>query len=90
MRRIAAILVYYGLTINAADIAGDKYLNFTLALFVEIPACLLNWLIMEGMSRRMALSSMFVLSGGTCVLYAAMPTSEYIITIRYELVMIIL
>lgn len=76
-RRMSITLVYYGLNINATDIEGDKYLNFALASFVEIPACLLNWLIMEGMSRKMALASMFVLSGTTCVFFNLTPQGEY-------------
>jgi len=77
LRRIAVTLVYYGLTISATDIAGDKYLNFSLASFVEIPACLLNWLIMEGMSRRMSLSCMLILSGLSSVLYNLVPNCKY-------------
>ncbi|XP_025418680.1 solute carrier family 22 member 5-like, partial [Sipha flava] len=72
---IAATLVYYGLTIGATDIAGDKYLNFSLASFVEIPACLLNWAIMEGMSRKNSLCCVLVLSGVTCFLYILLPAS---------------
>jgi hypothetical protein len=68
--------VYYGLTIGATDIAGDKYLNFSLASFVEIPACLLNWAIMEGMSRKNSLCCVLVLSGVTCFLYILLPASE--------------
>lgn len=74
--RIAVTLVYFGLTINATDIAGNKYMNFALASFVEIPACLLNWLLMESFSRRTALSSMFMLSGVFCIMYNLTPASE--------------
>ncbi|XP_027842262.1 solute carrier family 22 member 21-like [Aphis gossypii] len=83
---IAVTLVYYGLTISSTDIAGDKYLNFSLVLFVEIPACLLNWLIMEGMSRKMSLSCMFVLSGVTCVTYNLMSGELYLIKLSLFLV----
>lgn len=83
---IAVTLVYYGLTISSTDIAGDKYLNFSLVLFVEIPACLLNWLIMEGMSRKMSLCCMFVFSGVTCVTYNLMPSELYLIKLSLFLV----
>ncbi|KAL5236445.1 hypothetical protein ACI65C_003855 [Semiaphis heraclei] len=83
---IAVTLVYYGLTISSTDIAGDKYLNFSLVLFVEIPACLLNWLIMEGMSRKMSLCCMFVFSGVTCVTYNLMPSEFYLIKLSLFLV----
>lgn len=78
--RIAIVLVYFGLSINATDIAGgNKYLNFSLVALVEIPACVLNWMVMEGLSRKMALSSMFVLSGITSVAYALAPSREYLL-----------
>lgn len=76
-RRVAITLVYYGLTINATDIAGDKYLNFVLVSLVEIPSCVLYWMIMEGMSRKMSLSCMFVFCGATSVAYNLTPDSEY-------------
>ncbi|VVC31718.1 Hypothetical protein CINCED_3A010671 [Cinara cedri] len=70
---IAATLVYYGLTINATDIAGNKYMNFAMASFIEIPSCLLYYLIMEKMSRKSSLSSTFILTAVTCVLYNVTP-----------------
>uniref|UniRef100_A0A2S2PNW3 Solute carrier family 22 member 4 n=1 Tax=Schizaphis graminum TaxID=13262 RepID=A0A2S2PNW3_SCHGA len=83
---IAVTLVYYGLTISSTDIAGDKYLNFSLVLFVEIPACLLNWLIMESMSRKMSLCCMFVFSGVTCVMYNLTSVEFYLIRLTLFLV----
>ncbi|XP_025421099.1 solute carrier family 22 member 21-like isoform X2 [Sipha flava] len=73
---IGITMVFFGLTISATDIAGDKYLNFTLVSLVEIPACLLNWMVMEGFSRKMSLSCMLVLSGATCVAYN-LTSSDY-------------
>lgn len=78
-RRIGATLVYYGLWINATDIAGNKYLNFILVSAVEIPAGLLNILVMEKLSRRMALSSMFISISVTCALYNMIPDGLYLI-----------
>lgn len=75
--RISTALIYYGLSINATDIAGNKYLNFALVSGVEIPASLLNMIIMAKMSRRISLSSVFVLNGIACVLYIFVPNGEY-------------
>lgn len=83
---IAITLVYYGLTICATDIAGDKYLNFSLVEFIEIPACLLNWLIMEGLSRKMSLSCMFILSGFTSFLYNLVPDTFLLIKLSIFLI----
>ncbi|VVC31716.1 Hypothetical protein CINCED_3A018320 [Cinara cedri] len=76
---VAITLVYYGLTINATDIAGNKYLNFALASFVEIPGCLINWLVMEGMTRKMSLSCMFILSGAMSVVYNLTPDNLFLV-----------
>lgn len=39
--RLVTSLVYYGLSFNADDLAGNMYLNFALSGIVEIPAYLL-------------------------------------------------
>ncbi|VVC31714.1 Hypothetical protein CINCED_3A024130 [Cinara cedri] len=84
---IAAAFVYYGLNISATEIAGNKYLNFALVSFVEIPACLFNWIIMERMSRKTSLFSMFLLSGATCIVYNI--SYDYVgFTLRLSLFMI--
>ncbi|XP_050436083.1 solute carrier family 22 member 4-like [Adelges cooleyi] len=70
---IGITLVYYGLSINATDIAGDKYINFMLVTFVEVPSCLLNWFIMEELSRKSSLVTMCLLSGVTSVCYNLTP-----------------
>ncbi|XP_050537515.1 solute carrier family 22 member 21-like isoform X2 [Daktulosphaira vitifoliae] len=70
---IGITLVYYGLSINATDIAGDKYINFMLVTFIELPACLIYWLVTEGMTRKMSLATTCLLSGVTCVLYNMTP-----------------
>lgn len=82
LRRISITLVYYGLSISATNIAGDKYLNFILVSLIEIPACILYWLVMEGMPRKMSLSYMFLLSGVTCVLYNLTSEGEYPIILK--------
>ena len=40
-QRLVTSLVYYGLSFNVDDLAGNIYLNFALSGFVEIPAYLL-------------------------------------------------
>lgn len=36
-------IVYYGLSLNATSLSGNKYLNFTLVCLVEIPGYSLAW-----------------------------------------------
>ncbi len=45
--RFAASAAYYGLSLNAASLAGNKYLNFFLLGLVEIPAYVFAYFSME-------------------------------------------
>lgn len=38
---------YYGLSLHAADLGGNPYFNFLLSAAVEIPAYLINILLMN-------------------------------------------
>lgn len=42
-------IVFYGLSLNATNLSGNKYLNFTLVCLVEIPGYSLAWV---GIQRR--------------------------------------
>ncbi|KAK0164907.1 hypothetical protein PV328_003474 [Microctonus aethiopoides] len=59
--------VYYGLSLNSVAFAGDKYLNFILVSFVEIPAYFLSWILIDYVGRRFTLSGSFLLSGVFCI-----------------------
>ncbi|KAH8372838.1 hypothetical protein KR009_006112, partial [Drosophila setifemur] len=60
-------IVYYGLSLNATSLSGDKYLNFALVCLVEIPGYSLAWLFLRRLGRRLALSGSLLLCSITCV-----------------------
>ncbi|KAH8271495.1 hypothetical protein KR018_000953, partial [Drosophila ironensis] len=60
-------IVYYGLSLNATSLSGNKYLNFTLVCLVEIPGYSLAWLFLRRLGRRLALSGSLLLCSVTCV-----------------------
>ncbi|EDV56196.1 organic cation transporter protein isoform X2 [Drosophila erecta] len=60
-------IVYYGLSLNATSLSGNKYLNFALVCLVEIPGYSLAWLFLRRFGRRMALSGSLLLCSITCV-----------------------
>ncbi|XP_074650859.1 organic cation transporter protein-like [Tubulanus polymorphus] len=57
-------LVYYSLSLSAAVLAGDRYLNFFLMALVEIPATVCTMFSMESRAgRRISLSTFHILAG---------------------------
>ncbi|XP_017077108.1 organic cation transporter protein isoform X2 [Drosophila eugracilis] len=60
-------IVYYGLSLNATSLSGNKYLNFALVCLVEIPGYSLAWLFLRRLGRRLALSGSLFLCSITCV-----------------------
>jgi len=45
--RMAISLVYYGLTLSAGELAGDRYINIFLSGVVEIPAYLVFFFMLQ-------------------------------------------
>ena len=60
---------YYGLSLGSPDLiaGGNPYINFFLSAAVEIPAYVLNLLLLNRVGRRAALSG-FLLFGGAVLL----------------------
>lgn len=69
-------LVYYGITIAAADLGGNLYINFVLGSLVEIPAYLIcMWGVNQLGRKAMTISSMVASSLG-CILVYLMPINH--------------
>lgn len=64
---IVTVLVYYGLSLNSVLLAGNKYFNFILIAFVEIPGFFLPCLTMDRYGRRYSLCGFMLLSGVCCL-----------------------
>ncbi|XP_034936793.1 organic cation transporter protein-like [Chelonus insularis] len=59
--------VYYGLSLNSVAFAGDKYVNFILVSFVEIPAYFLSGIFIDYLGRKPTLAGSFLFSGIFCL-----------------------
>ncbi|CAG9130231.1 unnamed protein product [Plutella xylostella] len=70
---ITCTFVYYGLSINSVSLAGNKYVNFMLVGFVEIPANIVCLLILDRYGRKRTLVSMYVLSALLCISLSLVP-----------------
>lgn len=64
---VTCALIYYGLSLNAVTIAGNKYLNFILVCVIEIPGFLVVLLVSNRLGRRLTLSISYLLCAVACV-----------------------
>lgn len=58
--------VFYGLSLNATSLSGNKYVNFILVCLVEIPGYTLSWFTMNSIGRRWSLAGSLLLCAFTC------------------------
>nr|XP_002128813.1 organic cation transporter protein [Ciona intestinalis] len=65
--------VYYGLTLNSADLGGDPFINLFLSGLVEIPAVFICIPLLDRWGRRPSLALFLVLSGISCVTMLFVP-----------------
>ncbi|XP_062863526.1 solute carrier family 22 member 15 [Trichomycterus rosablanca] len=74
----ACSLVYYGLTMNASDDKGSRYLTVAMYGLVELPAYpLCMYFINKSWSgRRKSLASFLILAGLCCLLSMALPVQS--------------
>lgn len=61
--------VYYGLSLNAVTLAGNKYYNFVFSNLIEIPAHLLALILVNKLGRRWSMCGSLVLAGLSCIAF---------------------
>lgn len=62
--------VYYGITLNTKDLAGNRYLNFFLTGLVEIPAYTISFFVIKTWGRRLPLLGFHILAGVPLIITA--------------------
>lgn len=83
---IVNVLVYYGLSLNAVLLDGDKYNNFIFISMVEIPGFLVPLLIMDRFGRRYSLFGCMFISGLCCLATIVMPSDAYYLQLTLFLI----
>ncbi|CAG9790806.1 unnamed protein product [Diatraea saccharalis] len=73
---ITCTFVYYGLSINSVSLAGNKYVNFMLVGFVEIPANFVCLLVLDKYGRKRTLIITYVLSACLCMSLSFLPKDQ--------------
>lgn len=69
--------VYYGLTLNAADLGGDPFINLFLSGIVEVPSAYLAVVLLEKWGRRPTLCSTLIFGGASCICMMFVPKGKY-------------
>lgn len=65
---IVTAFTYYGLSYNTNDLAGNPYINFTVAGMLEFPCYALVFWLIKRFGRRISLVSFTVVGGVSCLL----------------------
>lgn len=63
--------VYYGISIHAVSLAGNKYINFILISAAEIPAIIITYFLMQNCRRKYSLQLAMLVCAVVCI------TSEF-------------
>ena len=70
---VVITMIYYGLSMNAASLAGDIFSNFALLSAAEIPGYTLSYLGMTYLGRRATLASSLLIGGMSCLISSLLP-----------------
>lgn len=66
-------LVYYGISFNTGELAGDPYLNFTLSVLLELAAILVSHYTLDKIGRKIPYSINMAMSGIVLILVLFVP-----------------
>lgn len=64
--------IYYGISVHAASLAGNKYINFILVSCAEIPAIIITYFVMQNFRRKWSLQLAMLVCAVVCI------TSEFV------------
>ncbi|XP_029643937.1 organic cation transporter protein-like [Octopus sinensis] len=60
-------MLYYGVTLNSVDMAGNRYVNFVLMMVVEIPSYFLSHCLFTRFDHRKPIVFFMIFSGLNCI-----------------------
>lgn len=70
---IVNAMVYYGLSLSAANLSNNVYVSFSVMALVEIPAIALSTVLLKRIGRRPVLCSVMIGGGISCLTTAFIP-----------------
>lgn len=69
-------LVYYGMSVNAVNLSGNRYINYMAVAAAEVPGYWIAVLLMDKIGRRPVLIGAYWTCAGCQLGYIFLPTSE--------------
>lgn len=75
---ITNTLVYYGMSINAVNLSGNRYLNYVYVALVEIPGYWTAILLLDRIGRKPVLITSYFLCAACQFAFAFLPDGEHI------------
>ena len=69
-------MIYYGLSLNAASLAGDVYINFALLSLCEVPGYAISYLGMRFAGRRLTLAASLLIGGVSCLISSLVTNAD--------------
>ncbi|XP_026753261.2 organic cation transporter protein-like [Galleria mellonella] len=72
---VSAVFVFYGLAVSAHALAGSAHANYALVAAAELPALLLNTLLLDRAGRRPLLTCAFLLTALSLIGIPCLPDS---------------
>ncbi|XP_038214097.1 solute carrier family 22 member 6-like [Zerene cesonia] len=72
----SAVFVFYGLAVRAHALAGSAHANYALLAAAELPALIINTLLMDRAGRRPLLTSAFLLTAVALIAIPCLPNQE--------------
>lgn len=77
-------LVYYGISFNTGELAGNPYLNFTLSVLLELIAIMVSHYTFDAFGRKIPYAINMSLSGIALLLVLFVPTSKHSLFRAYK------
>lgn len=71
--RLFTSIGYFGLSLNTPNLHGNVYLNCFLSAVIEVPACVIAWLLLRTLPRRYSISATLFFGGGIILFIQLVP-----------------
>jgi len=75
--RLSCSVGYYGLSLSAGALAGDRYVNIFISALMELTAFIITIFVLKYLPRRIPLMCYFLLGGITCIVAGSIKSSSF-------------
>lgn len=79
---ITFTLIYHGLTINAVDISGNKYVNYIAVAGAQIPGFWVSLFLLDKIGRKPVLIAAYWICAACQLVFIYVPKSKYVLKLQ--------